>query len=388
MQQAQKIHVNIPEEQSLENALSQLAGFSRKRGCVPIPVEFFTEVLPTLSEAEIRVYLYQLYRTLGFGKQTDSISNQQFIEGIQHKDGTQHDRGCGLKSKRAVVNATQKLHQRGLVTRTRQRKAMRGDCPNKYTVEIESQAEHKSTPRKASKPARGCMKVPPQRASKKLDIQRCYKSNSKKKSKQFLDPARVDYLIAEIESATGDDHSRGAFAQIALTVSEDRIMQIISLLKDRNNIENKGAWFLAVARKYQNGQVIRDDTSSGASYQESNPAARKNLDDLISQRKQLLQQVDMNQATVTCANPPAKPDDESSAVASNKIPQLHKTKNANIWLSDWLAKAEPLSNQTVRTRKFGQGICVPTFSAQRSRVRHALPPPLTCSAVRRGFFAS
>ena len=83
--------------------------------------------------------------------------------------------------------------------------------------------------------------------------QRCIKAKKQKKSarkKHYKHREHVDYLIDEIEKVTGDTHSRGAFAKVAMSVPDGRIQELLSLLKDRGNIRNPGAWFLSVARKY------------------------------------------------------------------------------------------------------------------------------------------
>ena len=114
--------LHIPEGQTVEEMLSRLAAFSRKRGCIPVPLEFFTKMLPKLSDAEIRVYLYQLYKTLGFGKTGDEIASEQFIHGTTHRRGEQsgekQDHGCGVRSKKTVIKAVRSLEEQGLVKKS------------------------------------------------------------------------------------------------------------------------------------------------------------------------------------------------------------------------------------------------------------------------------
>lgn len=265
--------INVPQGQSVEAMLSQLAGYSRQRGCVPIPIDFFTKVLPTLSEAELRVYLYQLYRTLGFGKQSDSIANGQFLSGIVDKQGEVIDRGCGLKSVKSVRKATQSLAQKRLVKRSRRRSHQVGDQPNEFAITLTLLSTKKSEgekPEVAEKKRMGeGIQITPQNASTKRNKQRCLKKRMKKSvlssirsrqtkksplrkrhPKRFMDSDHVDYLIDQMEQVTGDSHSRGAFAQIAMSVAEGKILELLAVVKDRGNIRNKGAWFLTTSRKH------------------------------------------------------------------------------------------------------------------------------------------
>ena len=62
-------------------------------------------------------------------------------------------------------------------------------------------------------------------------------------------------------AATGDDKviSKRTFAKIALTRDEGEIMSLLSTLKDRGNIKNKGAWLVSVASKCKPRQIIKAD---------------------------------------------------------------------------------------------------------------------------------
>ena len=66
----------------------------------PIPDEFFDVLLAEIDNlAELKVVLYVLRRTLGFGKLVDRISHSQFARGIKTTRGfteVQLDRGTGL----------------------------------------------------------------------------------------------------------------------------------------------------------------------------------------------------------------------------------------------------------------------------------------------------
>lgn len=74
-----------------------------------IPNLLLDELLPSLSEKELKVLLYIMRRTLGFHKKKDGISISQLCKGIEGKD-----KGTGL-SNRAVIDALDRLNERQLI---------------------------------------------------------------------------------------------------------------------------------------------------------------------------------------------------------------------------------------------------------------------------------
>ncbi len=85
----------------------------------PLPDEIYDEWAPLLGEAELKVLLYIVRRTLGFGKRADAISLTQFLAGIVTRDGRVLDRGCGVKSRPNVVRALKGLEDKGLIRASR-----------------------------------------------------------------------------------------------------------------------------------------------------------------------------------------------------------------------------------------------------------------------------
>ncbi len=78
----------------------RFAGFSLPNA-IPIPEELWT-LLPEMGEAELKVVLFLLYKTLGFRKREDAISLSQIIA------------GTGL-SRPAVARAIHRLQEKGVV---------------------------------------------------------------------------------------------------------------------------------------------------------------------------------------------------------------------------------------------------------------------------------
>ncbi len=85
----------------------------------PLPDEIYDDWAPKLGEAELKVLLYIVRRTLGFGKGADAISLTQFINRIVTRDGRVLDHGCGIKSRPNVVRALKGLDDKGLIQVTK-----------------------------------------------------------------------------------------------------------------------------------------------------------------------------------------------------------------------------------------------------------------------------
>lgn len=78
-----------------------------------VPNEFFDEDLAELTDKELRVALYVIRRTRGFGKLADAISYNQFKNGITTKDGKVLDHGCGIKHDSTLSAAIASLEAKG-----------------------------------------------------------------------------------------------------------------------------------------------------------------------------------------------------------------------------------------------------------------------------------
>ncbi|REJ92512.1 MAG: hypothetical protein DWQ34_12895 [Planctomycetota bacterium] len=113
-----------------DNRRTPFAGFY-KPYTTPVPDNFFDEVLPDLSGAEVKVLLYIFRRTFGWKKESDNISLSQLVHGITKKDGTVLDRGTGL-GKTSVARAMKQLVDKGMIRKTTRRSAESGHEPTTY----------------------------------------------------------------------------------------------------------------------------------------------------------------------------------------------------------------------------------------------------------------
>jgi hypothetical protein len=81
----------------------------------PVPDIVFDELLSILTGNELKVLLYIIRRTYGFGKNADAISLSQFKEGIVTHDKKVLDKGCGIKHNRTILAALASLEEKGYV---------------------------------------------------------------------------------------------------------------------------------------------------------------------------------------------------------------------------------------------------------------------------------
>jgi hypothetical protein len=116
-----------------------MSGFT-KPTTTQTPDALFDYWLTRLTGSELRVLLYAIRRTFGFGKDSDAISLNQFLHGITTQDGRVLDEGTGI-SRPALLAAIKKLTAKGLMVKTRQSTPATGDQVNVYRLVIE---DHRS----------------------------------------------------------------------------------------------------------------------------------------------------------------------------------------------------------------------------------------------------
>lgn len=107
----------------------------------PTPDVFYDWIAPTLSEGELRVMLYLIRRTFGFGKHSDRVSFSQFCDGITTLEGKRLDLGTGM-TRRAVLSVVSALETKGLVICHRGGKGKHGHAINEYSLVLKP---HEST---------------------------------------------------------------------------------------------------------------------------------------------------------------------------------------------------------------------------------------------------
>ena len=111
--------MNAPKSEppAAEVGTPLLSGFSMpNENWSKLPHEFIN-LLPDLSEAELRVTLYILRHTWGYGEygQVKRITLDEFEFGRKDKDGNRMDRGCGVQRK-AIERGLERAVEHGLIT--------------------------------------------------------------------------------------------------------------------------------------------------------------------------------------------------------------------------------------------------------------------------------
>lgn len=105
------------------------------------PNWLFDEVGPDLSAAPLKTLLYITRHTSGYHKMADAISLDQFQDGIVTADGRQLDKGCGIKSRTAIVKALAELTERGIIGQMKSRRDDGGDATTVYYLAYQSTGE-------------------------------------------------------------------------------------------------------------------------------------------------------------------------------------------------------------------------------------------------------
>lgn len=119
----------MPEEQNW-----QFAGVTSPN-TTQVPDQYFDELLPVLSGAELKVLLYITRRTFGFKKDSDNISLSQMLHGIKTKDGHVLDRGVGL-SKKTLLHAIRSLADKNIILTERRQSPEKGNEATTYRLNI------------------------------------------------------------------------------------------------------------------------------------------------------------------------------------------------------------------------------------------------------------
>lgn len=110
-------------------------GFPRPT-TTPTPDEIFDRWLPRLTGAQLKVLLYIVRRTFGFGKNADAISLNQICKGIQTRDGRVLDHGTGL-ARSTASKAIAELEKMGLIAVTRSQNDGGNTAPNIYQLRMQ-----------------------------------------------------------------------------------------------------------------------------------------------------------------------------------------------------------------------------------------------------------
>jgi hypothetical protein len=95
--------------------------------------------MASMTGAEIKVVLYVIRRTYGFGRTSDRISVGQMVDGIVKRDGTRLDYGTGL-GRSTVIAAIDGLTREGVLLRRASRAPSGADRPAVVSLNLSYEA--------------------------------------------------------------------------------------------------------------------------------------------------------------------------------------------------------------------------------------------------------
>lgn len=226
-------------------------GFSSPNGTI-VPDDVFDVLMPQLTEAELRVLLYIVRRTFGFKKPSDAISLSQMVHGIKTREGRVLDQGTGM-TRRGVVRGIRRLIDKGVIEVRRGISAQGNNQVNSYSLRFKSaKTEGVGNKGPYARDRRSLAlgtEVPPQTTvSQQTERQ---DNVGIKNGDDTMKPAgQIEYLVSEIEEVTGDNHSRPMFRALAATLPDPVVFQILSEIKQGEDIRNRGAIFVSAAKQW------------------------------------------------------------------------------------------------------------------------------------------
>ena len=192
------------------------------------PNELFDELLPKLSESELKVLLYVIRRTFGFGKEYDAISINQLADGITTRDGRHLDQGTGL-SRTSVKKATAALVDKGVLT-VRKVRSEDGDFEsNVFTLRFREVGQNMTYPRSESDLPVGQNLTLQKKASQNIDGQKVESSSGPSLLEKY-DSDR-DVLANYIHDFAGEFADRASLA--SSTTRAQNLYQRSGLALDR-----------------------------------------------------------------------------------------------------------------------------------------------------------
>lgn len=112
--------------------MAEFAGFTVSTA-TPVPDQFFDELLPVLSLAEVRVLLFIIRCTYGSRRAVASISLRQMMEGVSDGEGYLLAPGLG-RSKATICRALASLRRKRIIVAERQRSEDLGNEPTTYRL--------------------------------------------------------------------------------------------------------------------------------------------------------------------------------------------------------------------------------------------------------------
>ncbi|MBP7559235.1 MAG: replication protein [Armatimonadetes bacterium] len=229
-----------------------------------IPDEVLDFMLPALSGAELKVFLYVLRRTYGFKREADRITLAQLSSGIQKHDGTHLDYGTGL-SRRAVIEAVKALEAKGLVNVVRSTTEDGTTDVNVYRVRRASEGRvQKSNPPRAVFAPSGVQKSNPQETVVRETVeqeteQQQPPSTPTANTPQATNPKRHgDVVVAPSGNQTPDSSNTIAARLSGLGVASSTTKALLS----KHDHDTISRWIAYTEHKLASGWLPRESPAA------------------------------------------------------------------------------------------------------------------------------
>lgn len=250
----------------------RFAGFVTPR-YTPVPDTLFDELLPDLSGAELKVLLYVMRRTMGFKKDSDTISLGQICAGITTREGRRLDRGTGL-SRSTAVAAIRSLEEWGMIVCVRNRSEARGLEATTYHLRFVDPSSIIEPGYAENRTRAGSVTVPP--LVRKSDPQETVEQETEQQETDLFDSTGhplisvserdagvISAVVADFGRELGDhEHERSNITRavnlwarsglrrdefVALAYEAKRLTRLYQGKQPPGRrIESKGAYFFAV----------------------------------------------------------------------------------------------------------------------------------------------
>lgn len=103
------------------------------------PYALLDRVMANLTGAEFKVLAYIVRRTIGFKRESDTISLDQICSGVKRHDGSSIDGGTGL-SKKTAIAALKGLEDKGVIVARKRMSREKGNLPTAFAIRVKDHA--------------------------------------------------------------------------------------------------------------------------------------------------------------------------------------------------------------------------------------------------------
>lgn len=103
-----------PDEPNRTDGLHDFGGFRKQVKYVQVPDELFDVLLPDLSAGELKLLLFIIRQTQGFGRESVALARREILDGIHATDGRPLAQGAGI-GERHLKEAKKRLRASNII---------------------------------------------------------------------------------------------------------------------------------------------------------------------------------------------------------------------------------------------------------------------------------